>query len=238
MSGHSKWHSIRHKKGAADAQRGALFSKLSKAITVSAREGGADPVMNFGLRLAIEKAKAANMPKENIERAVQKGAGGGDGDNLTTAVYEGMGPGGAALMIEAVTDNTNRTIASIKTIFNKRGGNIDAKVAWMFERKGVVHVEDASSVEDRDQLELALIDAGAEDISYDGNRMSVVSEVQDLNAVSDAVKELSLTIESAGLEYIAKDQVQLSEEDEEKLGAFIEALEDDEDVNAVYTNAA
>lgn len=237
MSGHSKWASIKHKKGAADAKRGKIFSKLSKAITVAARESGTDPDMNFSLRLAIDKAKAANMPKDNIERAIQKAAGGGEGGDLSTAVYEGMGPGGAALVIEALTDNPNRTITNLKTIFNKRGGNIDAKIMWMFDRKGVVHVEDASGVEDKDAFELALIDAGAEGISRSGSRMSVVCEVPDLQKVSEAMKAAELAIESAGLEYVAKDEVQLSAEDEVKLEGFIEALEDDDDVEAVYTNA-
>lgn len=238
MSGHSKWASIKHKKGAADAKRGKIFSKLSKAITVTAREGGTDPDMNFSLRLAIDKAKAANMPKDNIDRAIQKAAGGGEGGDLTTAVYEGMGPGGCALIIEAVTDNTNRTISSLKGIFNKRGANIDAKVMWMFDRKGVVHVENASSIEDKDVFELALIDAGAEDISRADNRLSVICDISELQKVSEAVKAAGLEIESAGLEYVAKDEVQLSAEDEAKLGDFIEALEDDDDVEAVYTNAA
>lgn len=238
MSGHSKWASIKHKKGAADAKRGKIFSKLSKAITVCAREGGADPGTNFSLRLAIDKAKAANMPKDNIERAIQKAVGGSEGEALKTAVYDGMGPGGAAIIVEAVTDNVNRTIASVKTIFNKRGGNIEAKVLWMFDRKGAVHVEDASSIEDKDTFELELIDAGAEDISFEGSRLLVVSGIKDLQKVADAVKSSGLNIESAGLEYIAKDAIPLSEEDERKLADFIEAMEDDDDVDSVYTNAA
>jgi len=239
MSGHSKWASIKHKKGAADAKRAKIFTKYANLITVAAREGGGDMDSNFSLRLAVDKAKGVNMPKDRIERAIDRGTGkGGDAGVLESAVYEGMGPGGSALVIEALTDNKNRTIASIKTIFNKRGGNLDAKVMWMFDRKGVVHVEDASSAADQDELELALIEAGAEDISREENRISVVSAVSDLQTVEKAVRDAGLTVESAGLEYVANQSKEISKEEEEKLMTFMEALEDDDDVSSVYTNAA
>lgn len=238
MSGHSKWASIKHKKGAADAKRGKLFSKLAKAITVAARTGGSDQAMNFGLRLAIEKAKQANMPKDNIERAIARGSGeGADGVILETALYEAMGPGGSSILIEALTDNKNRTLASIKTICNKNGGNLDAKILWQFDRKGVVRVEDVSGIEDRDTFELELIEAGAEDLSWDEG-LEVIGTLSDLQALEAAVSGAGLIVGSAEPEYIAKDKLQLSEEDEGKLMGLLELLDDDDDVNAVFTNAA
>ena len=233
MSGHSKWHSIRHKKGAADAKRGKVFSKLSKQITVCAREGGSDLAMNFGLRLAVEKAKAANMPKDNIERAIQKGAGGGAGeDALKTAIYEGMGPGGSALIVEALTDNPNRTIATSKTAFNKKGGNIDAKVMWLFSRKGVVLIEDTSLIKDRDAFELAVIDAGAEEVEEQDGQMQIICEVEYLQKILDVLDSLEVPVGEAGIKYLANDLLEIGAEDQEKLDELIEVLEDDEEISA------
>lgn len=238
MSGHSKWASIKHKKGATDAKRGQLFSKLAKLIAVSAREGGGDLGMNFSLRLLVDKARKANMPKENIDRAIARGTGeGGDGVQMTEAVYEVMGPGGSALVIETLTDNTNRTLGNVKTIVTKRGGNFGAKVLWMFEKKGVVRVEDTQNIGSKEDLELALIEVGAEDISFEGG-LSIICAVPDLQAVTEAVTAAGLEATSAGIEYVAKDELALSAEDEEKLVALMEAIEEDDDVNAVYTNAA
>jgi len=237
MSGHSKWHSIKHKKGAADAKRGKLFSKLAKAITVAVRSGGPDEAMNFALRLAVEKAKQANMPKDNIERAIARGSGDSGEADLTTAVYEAMGPGGASLLVEVLTDNTNRSLTNVKTILNKSGANPDAKVMWQFERKGVVRVDDASSIEDRDVAELALIDAGAEDLSWDDG-LETIGALADLQALEKVVSELGLKASSAEPEYVANESLQILPEDEEKLADLIEKLDDDDDVQNVYTNAA
>lgn len=237
MSGHSKWASIKHKKGAADAKRGKIFSKLAKAIAVCAREGGGDPAMNFSLRLAIEKAKQANMPKDNIERAIARGTGESGEEALATAVYEGMGPGGAALIVETVTDNKNRTYANIKSIFNKLGGNMEAKVMWQFEQKGVVRVEDTASIADRESFELELIDSGAEEINWEDG-LEVVCAISDLQKIEEKIKSTGLEIQSADLEYLAKDDLQLSADDEQKLERFMDALDDDDDVTNVYTNAA
>ena len=241
MSGHSKWATTKHRKGAVDAKKGKAFSKLAKLISVAAREG-ADSEMNFTLRLAIDKAKAVNMPKENIERAVARGAGtGGEGNELETVIYEGMAPGGASILVIAVTDNTNRARTNIKTIFNKHGGNIEAKVMWQFEQKGVIRVEDLSALqtqEEKEGLELTLIDAGAEDISYDQDLLTVTCAVQDFKKVSDAVSASGLTIADAGLEYIATDPMEFSGEDLEKLERFTDILEEDEDVDSIFTNAA
>lgn len=237
MSGHSKWASIKHKKGAADAKRGKLFSKLAKAITVAARSGGADEAMNFALRLAVDKAKQANMPKDSIMRAIARGSGdSGEGD-LTTAVYEAMGPGGVALLVEVLTDNTNRSLTNVKTILNKSGANPEAKVMWQFERKGVVRAEDVSGVEDRDAVELSLIDAGAQYVSWDDG-LEVIGELSDLQTMEKATSAAGLRVSSAELEYVAKESVVLSEADEEKLADLIDKLDDNDDVQNIYTNAA
>ncbi|MFH1631958.1 MAG: YebC/PmpR family DNA-binding transcriptional regulator [bacterium] len=238
MSGHSKWHSIKHKKGAADARRGQAFSKLSKLIQVAAKEGGPDLGMNFSLRLMVEKAKQANMPKENIERAIARGSGTGGGEAMASAVYEVIGPGGAAVIIETLTDNTNRTLGNVKSIVTKRGGNFGAKVLWLFDQKGVVRVDDVLSIDDKDSLELELIEAGAEDISFDDNGLAVTSSINDLKSISDAVEVAGLDVAGVGIEYIAKDDLQISSEDEEKLMALLEAIEEDDDVTNVFTNAA
>lgn len=237
MSGHSKWHSIKQKKGAIDAKRGQIFSKLSKAITVCAKDGGTDPTMNFSLRLAIEKAKAANMPKENIDRAILRGSGSGeDGVQIQTVLYEGMGPGGAALLVEAVTDNSNRTFGNVKTIFNKHSAVMGAKVKWMFEHKGIIRVVEVTNI-DKDVVELALIDAGANDIQWDNENLEIICEVRDLQKVKESADAQGFKVESADLEYLAKDSITISPDDEEKLQILLLLLDDDEDVTNVYTNA-
>ncbi len=234
MSGHSKWHTIRHKKGAADAKRGKIFSKLSKAISVAARDG-VDPSMNFTLRLAIEKAKQANMPKDNIERAIARGSGAGDGVQLQTVVYEGMAPGGISIIVEAVTDNVNRTFGNIRTIFNKYGGNLDAKVMWQFERKGVVRA-DSAEVDNRDDFELELIEAGADDISWNEG-IEVIGNLSALQEMENVIRGAEISVASAEPEYVATDKVELSDEAGEKLSMFLEMLDEDDDVTNIYTNA-
>ncbi len=236
MSGHSKWHSIRQKKGAADAKRGKIFSKISKAITVIAREGGSDPSTNFSLRLAIEKAKQANMPKDNIQRAIDRSMGSGNETKLETVFYDGMGPGGVAFIVEAVTDNKNRTYSNIKMIFNKLGGNMEAKVMWMFERKGVVRIEDISKIDSKDVFELEMIDYGAEEIIWNDG-LEIISGISDLQKIESAISNLGLIASSAELEYVPKDTINILKDDEVKLERFIETLDDDDDVTNVYTNA-
>lgn len=237
MSGHSKWHSIRHKKGAADAKRAQKFTKLANAIAISAREGGADVDANFSLRLAVDKAKAANMPKDNIERAIQRGAGSSTDGQLETVVYEGMGPGGAFVLVEAVTDNRNRTIASVKTLFNKNGGNMDAKVMWQFDRKGVVLAVSPGDP-DTEQVELAFIEAGAEDIEWEEKNVYIVCAIEDLQTLKAEVEKQGFQVEQAELRYLPKDYAELSDEDTDKLRLFIDALEEDDDVSGVYVNVA
>jgi YebC/PmpR family DNA-binding regulatory protein len=237
MSGHSKWATIKHKKGAADAKRGKIFSKLAKAIAVAARDGD-DPAMNFSLRVVIDKAKAANMPKDNIERAIARGSGKDGSAQLESVVYEAMGPGGASMIIEGVTDNTNRTFTNVKTIVNKNGGNMDAQVMWQFERKGVVRAEELPEEFDKDTVELALIDAGAEDLTIEDGQLEVVAGLGDLQALEKAVTELGIKVSSAEPEYVADNMIELDESKEKKLMNVLELLDEDDDVSNVYTNVA
>ncbi len=238
MSGHSKWSSIKHKKGAADAKRGKLFSKLARSIIVAAKEGGGDPANNLALQNAIEKAKSYSMPKDNIERAIAKGAGDGtDGAAFESIVYEGYGPEGVAVIAEALTDNRNRTASDVRHTFAKFGGNLGTTgaVAWQFERRGVVLV--AADGVDEEELFLAAADAGADDLEKDGDVFEVTSAPEHLAAVRAAIEEAGFTIESAELSMIAKNTVAIDDEGKAKqLMRLIDALEDNDDVQDVYAN--
>ena len=239
MSGHSKWSSIKHKKGAADAKRGKLFSKLSRAIIVAAREGGPDPDGNATLATAIQKAKDASMPKDNIERAVARGAGGtSDGDAAyDTVTYEGYGPAGVAVFVEALTDNRNRTASEVRHIFAKNEGNLGTSgaVAWLFERKGVVIVPAASVGED--ELMLVAADGGAEDIERDGSSFQITCAPDDLAAVRRALDSAGVPVESADLTMLPKTTVSIDDEaSAKKLLRLMDALEESDDVQAVYAN--
>src|ERR671938_416521 len=236
MSGHSKWSSIKHKKAVVDARRGAHFTKLARAIQVAAREGGGDPEMNAALANAVQKAKDARMPKDNIERAIAKGTGaGGDAEQIETVVYEGYGPGGVALLVEALTDNRNRTGAEVRHIFSKSGGNLGepGSVAWQFEKKGTI-VVDAERYGEDDLM--PAIEAGAEDITGDEGVWEVVTEPGDLTAVREALAEAGIDLQSAELEMRPTTQVRVEEGDVGKLMRLIEQLEDHDDVNAVHAN--
>ena len=239
MSGHSKWSSIKHKKGAADAKRGKLFSKLSRAIIVAAREGGPDPEGNATLATAIQKARDNSMPKDNIERAIARGAGaGGDGDAAyETVAYEGYGPAGVAVFVEAVTDNRNRTAADVRHIFTKHDGNLGTSgaVAWLFERKGVVIVSGDSV--DEDDLVLAAADAGAEDVEPDGSSFQVTSAPDEFATVREALESAGIAYESAELTMLPKTTVAVEDEAAvRKLLRLMDALEENDDVQAVYAN--
>lgn len=234
MSGHSKWHKIKHQKGAMDKKRGALFSKLAKNISIAAREG-ADPTMNFTLRLAIEKAKSANMPKDNIERAIARGSGQDGSAQLENVVFEILGPGGVALIVEAVTDNNNRTFAEIKTLCNKNGGNMDAKVLWQFERKGVIRGRGVKKGKEED-FELQMIEGGVEDIIVENGNFELVVDISDLQKMEEVVRIDGFSIESAELEYVASQKISVDDGVGEELGNFIDLIEDHEDVNNVFTN--
>jgi len=239
MSGHSKWSSIKHKKGAADAKRGKLFSKLSRAIIVAAREGGPDPDANATLATAIQKARDSSMPKDNIERAVARGAGGAsDGDAAyETVTYEGYGPGGVAVFVEALTDNRNRTAAEVRHLFTKNEGNLGTSgaVAWLFERKGVVIV--SRDAVDEDELMLAAADGGAEDVGQDGSSFQVTAAPDDLAAVRTALDGAGIALESAEVTMLPKTTVAIEDEGTaKKLLRLMDALEENDDVQAVYAN--
>jgi YebC/PmpR family DNA-binding regulatory protein len=238
VSGHSKWSTIKHKKGAADAKRGKLFSKLSRAIMVAAKEGGADPGSNLALQNAIEKARSYSMPKDNIERAIAKGTGEGtDGSTFETVVYEGYGPEGVAVIVEALTDNRNRTASEVRHLFTKHGGNLGATgaVAWQFERRGVVLVE-ADGV-DEDDLVMAAADAGAEDVELDGETFVVSAAPEGLVGVRQALEAGGYRLESAGLSMVPKTTVAIADESTAKaVVRLVEGLEDNDDVQDVYAN--
>jgi len=238
VSGHSKWSTIKHKKGAADAKRGKLFSKLSRAIMVAAKEGGADPASNQGLQNAIDKARSYSMPKDNIERAIAKGVGEGtDGSSFETVVYEGYGPEGVAVLVEALTDNRNRTASDVRHLFTKFGGNLGATgaVAWQFERRGVVLVP-ADGI-DEDELVLAAADAGADDVERDGSTFVVSSSPEELTRVREALAAAGLELESVGLSMVPKTTVAIADESTAKaVVRLVEGLEDNDDVQDVYAN--
>ncbi|HTR33804.1 MAG TPA: YebC/PmpR family DNA-binding transcriptional regulator [Gaiellaceae bacterium] len=238
MSGHSKWSSIKHKKGAADAKRGQLFSKLSKAIIVAAKNGGGDPANNLALQNAIEKAKSYSMPRDNIDRAIAKGSGAdADADAFESIMYEGYGPEGVAVIVEALTDNRNRTAADVRHLFSKHGGNLgtDGSVSWQFDRRGVVVVP-ADGV-DADELFLAAADGGAEDIEQDGDSFEITSAPEQFAAVRAAVEEAGFPVESAELSLIPKTTVSVDDEAKARqLMRLIDALEENDDVQDVYAN--
>jgi YebC/PmpR family DNA-binding regulatory protein len=241
MSGHSKWSKIKQKKGAIDAKRSASFSKLAKAVTIAARDGGGDPGMNFKLRMAIDKAKGGNLPKDKIEKAISRGTGeGDDGVQIEEVVYEAYGPGGLGVLIECLTDNRNRSVAEVKHIVGKQGGSMagPGSVMWMFDRKGVIQINDASQISDRDEFELTLIDAGAEDIRDDEGGVEVVTAMTDLQKVVEVIVGLNIKTDSAELEYLPKDTVAVDDKVAESLIKLCEALDENDDVNNIYTNEA
>ncbi len=236
MSGHSKWHSIKHKKAVVDQRRGQQFTKLARAVTVAAREGGGDPEGNAALALAIQKARDASMPKDNIERAIAKGTGeGADADQIETVVYEGYGPGGVALLIEALTDNRNRTGADVRHAFSKNGGSLGepGSVAYLFDKAGVIVVY--ASRYGEDDLIVA-IDAGAEDIALDDDVYEVITEPGDLVAVAQGLRDGGVEVESADVTQRPKSRVPVSESDAGKLLKLIDMLEESDDVSAVHAN--
>ena len=237
MSGHSKWASIKRQKGATDAKRGQLFSKLVRAIIVAARDGGPDPAGNLALQNAIEKAREASMPKDNIERAIAKGSGtGADAAAYETVMYEGYGPGGVALFVEALTDNRNRTAADVRQAFTKSDGNLgeSGSVAWLFERKGVILVEGSA---DEDELVLAAAEAGADDVEPDESSYRVTTAPESLHSVRAALEEGGLPIESAESTMVPKTQVSIEDETTaRKVVRLMDDLEENDDVQAVYSN--
>ena len=236
MSGHSKWSTIKRKKGAADAKRGQIFSKLSRAIIVAAKEGGPDPEANVALANAIAKARDNSMPKDTIERAIQRGAGGAEGDAYESIVYEGYGPGGVAIICTILTDNRNRTASDVRYIFTKNGGSLGTpgSVAWQFDRKGVVVVDDEDVDEDR-LMEVAL-ESGAEDVVADGDGWQVTTDPADLAAVRDALDAAGIPYASAELSMIPKATVEPSEKEARQVLRLVDALEENDDVQEVHAN--
>lgn len=234
MSGHSKWNKIHRQKGATDAKRGALFTKLGKAITVAAKLGGGDLDTNFRLRLAIEKAKAANMPNDNIEKAIKRGTGELDGGPIESATYEGFGPNNIAVIIDCLTDNRNRTSSDIKHIFSKHNGSLGGpnSVSWMFEQKGVIKVDQLT-----DKFELELIDSGAQDIKKIDDGIEIYTNVKNLKKVSDFLETKKIKVESAEIEWLPKEKKIIDKQQQNAIEKFFDDLDDNEDVNDYYSNA-
>jgi YebC/PmpR family DNA-binding regulatory protein len=237
MSGHSKWSTIKHKKGAADAKRGKIFSKLAKAITSAARQGGGNPDMNLKLQYAIDSAKSENMPKDNIERAIQKGTGElNAGSVLYECLYEGYGSNGVAVMAEILTDNKNRTAAEIRKIFERSGGNLGESgcVSWMFQKKGVITV-DAGEIEE-DKLMTLVLDAGCDDLQVEDGKYEIDCEIQDYNNIKKVLQGEGITIESAEISWIPSTSIDLDEAKGRKIISLMEKLENHDDVQNVYAN--
>jgi YebC/PmpR family DNA-binding regulatory protein len=237
MSGHSKWHTIKHKKGAADAKRGKIFTRIIKELSVAARSGGGDPDMNPRLRTIIAEAKANNMPRENIERAIRRGTGEEPGVQYEEIMYEGYGPGGVAMLIQTLTDNKNRTVGEIRFMLGKHNGNLAAEnsVAWMFSRKGQVIVEKGKSV-DEDKLLAAVLDAGGDDMIDDESAFEIISAPENFEAVREAVKALGIEPATAAVAMIPQNYIKLTGKDAAAMMRLMEALDDHDDVQNVWAN--
>ena len=236
MSGHSKWHTIKHKKGAADAKRGKIFTRVIKELTVAARNGGGDPDMNPRLRTIIAEAKASNMPRENIDRAIRRGTGEEPGVSYEEIMYEGYGPGGVAMLVQTLTDNKNRTVGEIRFIFGKYNGNLAAEnsVAWMFHRKGQIVVEKAKA--DEDKLLNAALDAGADDMNDDGEAWEIVTPPEKFEAVRDAIKAQGVEVANAEVAMIPQNYVKLQGKEAQQMLRLFEAIDDHDDVQHVWAN--
>jgi YebC/PmpR family DNA-binding regulatory protein len=236
MSGHSKWSTIKRKKGAEDAKRGKIFTRIGREIMIAAREGGPDPDANFKLRLIMEKAKQANMPKENIERSIRRGAGLEKGENLEQVVYEGYGPGGTAMIVRAVTDNRNRSVADIRRAFARHGGNLGETgcVAWMFEQKGYITIP--LNGHSPDELFELAVEAGAEDVLIGEDVVEVFSEMDDFQTVQESLSTANIEMDTAELSLIPKTMMDLDPEQGVKVLGLVDALEELDDVERVFTN--
>lgn len=239
MSGHSKWASIKRQKSVTDQKRGAAFTKLAKSITIAAKQGGGDPKINFSLRMAIDKAKSGNMPKENIERAIKRGTGElTDEAQIEEIIYEGYGPGGVAILIETATDNRNRTGSDIKHILTKHGGNLGSagSVKWMFLRRGVIVYENIANPDD---ITLAAIDAGVDDIEKENDTLLIYTQPENFMKIKETLAQNGFTPTNAEIEQVAKNTIELTEQsDQENLKKIIEELIEHDDVTNFYTNAA
>ncbi|HUG48678.1 MAG TPA: YebC/PmpR family DNA-binding transcriptional regulator [Candidatus Limnocylindria bacterium] len=236
MSGHSKWSQIKRQKGANDAKRGAMFTKVAREISIAAREGGGDPDANYRLRLAIEKARGVNMPADNIKRAIERAAGGSAAEQYEEIIYEGYGPGGVAILVEAATDNRNRTVADVRSLFTRAGGQLagSGAVAWQFEPRGVVAVP--RDGQDPDTIALTAIDAGADDVELDGDPIEILTEPGQLEAVRRTLEEQGLTVESAEVAMQPKNAIEVDENTARQNLRLLESLEDLDDVQRVTAN--
>jgi YebC/PmpR family DNA-binding regulatory protein len=237
MSGHSHWATIKHKKGAIDAKRGKLWSKLSRAIIIAAKNGGGDPTMNLKLRYAIDKAREVSMPKDNIERAIKRGTGEQEGVTFEELSYEGFGPGGVAILVDVLTDNRNRTNGEVRKIFERGGGKMGSSgnVAFLFERKGLIAVDAAGA--DEDALMGIALDAGADDLKRDGDLFEIVSDPSSFGKVKEAIETAGVKVANAELTQVAKASREVDEETGKKVARLMEALDDHDDVQNVYTDA-
>ena len=237
MSGHSHWSTIKHKKGAADAQRSKTFSKIARIISVAAREAGGNPDTNSKLRIAIDQARAINMPSDNIERAVQRGTGELEGAQLENILYEAYGPGGTALIIEGITDNKNRALGEIKQILNQHKGKLagEGSVRWMFEQKGCVTV-DSATPENRESLELAAIEAGADDIRWEESGMNIYTRPENLEKTKRNLEDKGIVAASASLDWVAKENVRVDAQTEQAMEKLFEALDESDVVQEIYSN--
>ncbi|MBI2042511.1 MAG: YebC/PmpR family DNA-binding transcriptional regulator [Candidatus Nealsonbacteria bacterium] len=238
MSGHSHWASIKHKKGAADAKRSKVFSKLSREITVAAKDGGGDPVFNAKLRMIIDRAKALNMPSDNIERSVKKGTGEIEGVVLEPVLYEAYGPGGVAVIIEGITDNKNRSLGEIKKIIADHGGKMVAEgaIRWLFERRGIIEADPVKVSKNQEELEMAAIESGAEDIYWHADILDIYSKPENLESVKNNLGEKGIEAESAALGWVAKENIQISEKEQEACQKLFEALDENDAVQEIYYN--
>ncbi len=237
MSGHSKWSSIKHQKGVTDARRGQLFTKLTREIIIATHQGGNNPESNFRLRLAIQKARDSNMPLENIERAIKRGSGETEGASLVEMVLEGYGPGGAAILVQALSDNRNRTVQDIRNIFSRHGGSLGTNgcVAWLFESEGLITVETGNL--DTEELALHAIDAGAEDVKVEDNFVEIYTKPEELEAVRGALEQKKLPLASAGLSMVPKTMVELEEKTALQTLKLLDKLEELDEVQHVSSNA-
>ncbi len=239
MSGHSHFKSIKAQKEIADKKKGKVFSKIARLISIAVKNG-VDPATNPKLRTAIEQAKAVNMPKENVERAIKRGTGELGGENLEEIIIEGLGPGGIAIIIEGITDNKNRTLLEIKQIFQQNGGKLtgEGSIQWMFERKGIIIINSKSQIRNykNEELELTAIESGADDVRWYGDELNIYTKLQDLEKVKQSLEEKQLKIESSSLGYIPKEEVTLSEKDKEAAQKLFEMLDENDAVQEIYSN--
>lgn len=239
MSGHSKWSQIKYKKSITDIKKGKIFSKLSREISVAAREKGGDPETNPKLRLVIEKAKEFNIPKENIERAIKRGAGELEGTTLEEVIYEAYGPGGIAIMIEGITDNKNRTLSEIKNILSIHNGKLagGGSVSYLFEKRGVIIINNEQKTTNRDELELSVIEAGAEDLKWRTDILEVYTKLEDFEKIKKSLQEKNIIIESSSIDWVAKVEIEIDNPKiKEQLTKLFDALDEQEDTNEIYSN--